>query len=176
MTGVPGTPWYSNLYFNNVDTSTEAQEAADAVRSFWAALATSLSPGIIFTVEANAVTIDPVSGQPTGNYVTDTDPVTSSGGADPLPWATQALVRLRTPGYVNGRNLQGKLYVPGFTEASSSSGRPVPGINGLINTAAEQIIEAGPEWVVWSRKNGVTAPISSTEVWSEWAVLRSRRD
>lgn len=178
FTGVAGTPWYSNLYIDGDGEQSEA--AVEAVGEFWDAVGTVIVSQVQWEVEGEVAQIDTVSGNITG--ITSVDSVESAGvaGFDPLPFATQALLRLRTGEYVGGREVRGRLNIPGLLEANNAGGRPDSNLRNLINDAADQYLLGGDglngALVVWSRKNGTAPFVSSASCWTEWAVLRSRRD
>nr|CRY96194.1 hypothetical protein [uncultured prokaryote] len=176
-TGVGGSPWYSNLYFDGTG-SVDAQSCADNVADFWATFTLVWMPNLSVSVESFVAVVDPVSGDVTGGHTIDVpDPVTGSGSGGTLPTSTQALLSMNTPIYIAGRNLRGKLYVPGLTEGvNTNNGTPDPIYVQPMAEALEILADAGPDLVVWSRKNGITAPVSSVTASTKWAVLRSRRD
>lgn len=114
------------------------------------------------------VHVDPVVQQVTG---------TSSQGA--LPQASQGLVRWGTGEVVNGRRLNGKTYIAGLTNSAKTDGRVDGSVRTLLQNAANGLMDAlqpTMSMVTWSRKNGVIHLVNSASVWSEFAVLRSRRD
>lgn len=173
FTGVAGTPWYSNLYFG--DTSLPA-DAHAAVVDFWALIGPYIHTSVDWTVESEVTVLSILTGQPTSQ--TSVGAISGGGTASgqPLPWATQGLLRARTEAYANGRNVRGRIFIPGLTEDAQSQGRPEPAVGPLMVTAAEQLLLTDATWVVWSRKNQIQPEVTSVDFWQEWAVLRSRRD
>lgn len=176
-TGVAGTPWYTNLYFDG-SGSVDAQAAAENVHTFLSGAAFQFQNGIRIDVEAFVAVVDPVSGDVTGGFTVDPgDTIAGQLVDEVLPPATQSLTTFKTPVYVGGRNIQGKCFLGGYTEAGNSS----PGVfrdsyRASLVEAWNDLLATGPDLVVWSRKNGQFAPVSSVIVQSKWAVLRSRRD
>jgi hypothetical protein len=107
--------------------------------------------------------------------------VTSSQAAgtaagDLIPFATQGLLRLFTPTIVNGRLLQGRIFLPGSVE-SDSNGGPTGTYMSDYNAAGNALAgDASTSWIVWSRTHAAFSAISEASTWNKWAVLRSRRD
>jgi len=177
MTGVAGTPWYSNLYFNGT-LSTDAQAAVQAVYAMWVEYSNYMSPRITINVEEFVASLSPATGQPTGGFTT-TQPAAVSGSAsgDLLPPATQALGTFLTGAYAGGRAIKGKIFLPGLTESSSDQlGQVATGVRSGLVSALNNLITAAPEFVVYSKKNGQAYAVGSATVAQDFAVLRSRRD
>lgn len=177
-TNVQGAPYYTNLYFGG-DTEGEADAAVAAIDGFLADLDPSLVNGMVATVDSEVELVDPASGNVTGVYGTAGATETFVAGGDPLPYSTQMLIRWRTGQYVNGREVRGRTFIPGWTESSSTNGKPLPGTVSTMATIAASFLTAASGaggLVIYSPTHGLDASVTSTSVWSEWAVLRSRRD
>jgi hypothetical protein len=176
-TGVSGSPWYSNFYFAG-SGSTDAQAAADAVYALFFGLRNALANDIVISIDPFAPTIDPATGDITGGFTVD--PGDAIGGAatdDMLPTQTQALVTLRTGQYVGGREIRGKWFLGGLTEVNNvQTGLVSSSLISAVTDLWETLLATGPDLLVWSRKNGVTAPVQSATMTGVWSVLRSRRD
>lgn len=177
FTGVAGSPFYSNLFFAGT-LSTEAQDAVDGVRAMWARYEIIFRTPMQISVEEFVPSIDPATGNVTGGFVTDPDePLQCTNTGEALPPATQAVANLLTNTYIGGRRLRGKCFLPGWTVGSNTA-------TGLMESDARQyvqdgfndLIASGPDLLVWSRKNGQTAPVAAVTVPSQWGILRSRRD
>nr|CRY97797.1 hypothetical protein [uncultured prokaryote] len=177
FTGVAGSPYYTNMYFDAADVAA-AQDAHDLVLQFWDDIAGMRRSLLSGTVEGVVPVINPATGDITGSYGLVEKNVSAGGDStDPLPPATQALLTLATGVYVGGRQLQGRTFLPGFGENANAA----PGVLrseyvATINAAAYDLLNTGPDWVVWSRKNGAFEPIQSALVSPKWSVLRSRKD
>lgn len=177
FTGVPGTPWYSNILFDN-DVAAE-QAAHDAVATFWDDMSALMTSRVSYEVEGDVTIIDSSTGQPVG--VVTVSPASGIGGltTDPLPYQTQALVRLNTGEWVGGRQIVGHMYIPGLTEtANNVAGVLQDTTAASIQASAETMTtEPGnPTQVVFSRKNLAAYHVQTWQVPQTWAVLRSRRD
>lgn len=178
FTGMAGAPYYSTHYFGG-DTSGEASAAVTAVDGLWDGLSSELSSQLDVAINTDVEVVDPVTGLTTGIFPTAGGGTAFTGSGDPLPPATQLLIRWRTGQYVSGREIRGRTFVPGFLEAASSSGRPDTAMVGNINTLAASFLTASAgagALVVYSPTRGQAADVTAASVWTEWAVLRSRRD
>lgn len=89
--------------------------------------------------------------------------------------ATQFLVQWGTSVVVGGRRLRGRSYLPGVPAASISQGNVHVAAIGDIEGAAEDAMGTEADLVVWSRKNGIVAPVTRVTCWNEFAVQRRRR-
>jgi len=62
-------------------------------------------------------------------------------------------------------------------EANSVSGQPSSTmITGVENAATALATSPNAQLVIYSRTNNAYAPVSSSSMWAQFAVLRSRRD
>lgn len=191
FTGVPGTPWYSNLYFLDDGGSPIASDAVEWVDAFWSAIAPFMLSTISFAIEPLVPTYDETTGALTRQTGTSGGGGTGTDSTTALPWATQGLIRLRTAGLVNNRAVHGRIFVPGAPENQSENGVPVVGYrNGLLAAVAGLIDDSVNTLAVWARPfagdSGATPPkparpgsqysVLTADVWDKWAVMRSRRD
>jgi len=181
FTGVPGTPWLSTMYFN--DTGGTAQQAANAAGGYWGAIDALMGSQVDWATEADVSVINAVTGTLEG--VESTTPLTGLGAlaTELIGFATQALCRWRTGTVVNGRNLRGRTFIPGLTTTSADDGQLISGHRVAIAAAAAALIaDANSELVIWHRPNpdtgslGLAAPVVTGTAWTEFAVMRSRRD
>jgi len=181
FSGVQGAPWLNTLYFQ--DSGGTAQQAATAAGAFWNSVDTYIYGGITWTTEADVVSITASSGALAG--VTATTPVTGTGGggSDPLPYATQGLVRWRTGVVVGTRELRGKTFIPGLTETGVTAALVTAAVVTAVNTAAATLIsDPNSILVAWHRPSapgaldGVSWNVATGQMAPGFAVLRSRRD
>lgn len=173
--GVQGSPWLNTLYFD--DGGGTAQQAATAAGAFWEACDNMMKTDVAWATEADVALIDEATGQTTG--ITTTTPVTGVGddSGNILPFATQGLARLRTGVFYNGREVRGRIFIPGTTETYQNSGRPDAAFTGTVDAAITALVgSANAQLVVWSRTQQLSAVVSGGSCWSQFAVLRSRRD
>lgn len=173
MTGTPGSPWVSQQWIDQGVTP-DANDAADAVRLFWNAVSGQIASGVTIQVQPEAPLFT-TPDTPTSVESTLSAPVTTLGGANPLPPATQGLIRLRTGTFNGTRRVLGKIYVPYMSEEACVAGGQMDStIAGILDSAATALMGSG--LVVASRALNLFAPVTSTDVWNQFAVLRSRRD
>jgi len=172
----PGLPYLSTLYFGS-SLYTE-QDAVDGVRAFFDAAKGLYTTHLTVTVENEVALIDDVDGSLVG--VTTVDPpgsVTGENSGDPIPVASQGLVRFGTSTVAGGRVLKGHLYLPGATEDLNTSGAPTSSyVSVLAGFASDLVDDVGSELRCWSRTHGVSGLVTGATVAPYWAVLRSRRD
>jgi hypothetical protein len=187
--GVPGTPYFTDLYFDAA--SGTAVTAAAAVDTFWSAIDGALDSNISWTRQPDIATIDEVNGQLTG-----LETVASTSGAGTIagetsPTVLQGLIRWRTEVAFDGRLLQGRTNVPGLPEGALDDGflHSVQQSN-FESSAAALIADVNVALVVWHRpvfsdpptdpptvvRNGAFAHVVVAVVGNQFAVLRSRRD
>lgn len=185
MTGVAGSPWYTNMYFGGADAQSDVDAATDRVRAFWQSIGGYISTGVNIDVQSDVALINEGTGVVFDLKTHVTAPVASSGATERLPTSNQALVRLGTSGIVAGRRVRGRIFLPGFNEGVSVNGQVQASDRALIDNAAKALAgitpSATPPMVVWSRpvdggRAGSFYPVTSCTTWSQWAVLRSRRD
>jgi len=178
LTGVPGGPYYSVQHYGG-DTSGEAQPAADSSRDFWFQLQNFLDSRMSLSPLSEVEQVDPATGLITAVHTVSTLGFTFAGAGEALPTVTQALLRLRTGDYVNGREVRGRKFIPGVLESSTTAGRPSVALLNAINGAWDASIpeaEAAGEHVVYSETHHEAHFVTSRSTWTEFAILRSRRD
>lgn len=176
--GVAGAPYYSNHYFTDDATLSTAQDAIDAVDTFWTALSGNLTNAMTWNVEGTVARIDDVTGALNGQWAGVANAGVGGSAGEIIPRVAQGLVRWLTPNVVGGRMLRGRTFIPGVLESINTvSGVPTAAFVTLLATAGNALIaDAGNELRVWSRTHGVSHPATAALGWTEWASLRSRRD
>lgn len=171
--GVPGTPWYSNMFFDT-DVAVSAQDAMDAVVAFWNTVDASMVSTVSWFTESEV----PLFTNP--GTIAGWETATSGSGNGvktaglALPWQTQALVRWQTGAVFNNRRVLGHTYIPGLSEDDNAGGLPTATLLNTVDAAAEAVVEAG--LVIGSRVANVFYPTTGSQLSSQWSVLRSRRD
>ena len=174
-TGVTGSPYITNHFFEAGPGN--EQVVVDRVRDFWDATKGMQVTGLSTTVQGLVDEIDPATGAIVAAHPVTSRVVNANGGPAPAAWATQGLIRWRTGYYLGGRQVQGKTFVPGMLAAQIVGGRPSSNILTAFTNAANALVGTGaPPLVIWSRKHGVNVEVQNGSPWTEFAVLRSRRD
>jgi len=175
--GVAGAPYLSTMYFMTGDTLPDAQAANTAVGTFWSTIDAQLLTSLSWSTDPE-VSVLTTAGVLTGSHAVT--PVTGTGNiaGSLTPPATQGLVRWATPIYVAGRRVRGRTFIPAIPQSLlSSSGGPALALSTAVNNAAAALIaDANANLGIWSRKNGGIHAVTTGGMWSQFAVLRSRRD
>jgi len=178
FTGVPGTPWYSNLYFDDVAGSPDPH--IDLVRDFWTAFQAVMKSNTTATIEGDCAQIEDSTGAVVGIRSGTALTVVGASASAPLPPANQCVLHEFTSLFVGGRQLRGKTFVPGIIATQSDAlGAPLAGLKTIALGAGNALITASNpigNWKVWSKKNGVSSDVTAVSTPSKFGVLRSRRD
>lgn len=173
---IGGGPYLSTMYFTGDDDQSGADAAVAAVGTFWGAV------DALMDTEVSWATVPEVAVLDNSGVLQDvlaTTPQSGTGAvtASSLPLASQALIRWITGGFVAGRRLRGRTFVPGLTTNALSNGRLASGTQTTLDAAAEALIaDVNTTLAVWSKTNSLTFPVEQASVWNELATLRSRRD
>lgn len=175
FTGVAGSPYYSTFHFSAGFGSASA--AVAAAGGFWGVVDASLYNELTWDIPGEVEVIN----DETGNIIAVENATPQNGtgalSAQPLPPATQGLLRWRTGSFVGGREIRGKTFVPGLTISAAADGQPTPTIITALENAATALVGSpSAQLVVYSRTNGTSAPVTASSAWGQFAVLRSRRD
>lgn len=178
MTGVAGAPYYNNLFFNDTgDPPTTA--LITEVKEFWASLADYSSLAMQGVVEAQMVEIDPATGDIVSAVSGTAGTFTGGRSGATIPPSSQGLLQVTTGTYEGGRQVRGRVFIPSLS-VEAGTAVPATGVRTAWETAGDALIgdalSAGFEWVIWSRKNGIQRTVTNTSAWTQYAVLRSRRD
>lgn len=171
----------TQFYF--IATAASNQDIVDLVDAFWDTLVDVIAVGNSVTVDNVVTLITDTDGSLTGaESVTTAGPHDGTATGDVLPPATQALIRWFTGLVANNRLVRGHTFIPAMTEPNSdASGRPSTALLGELMAAGEAMaLGPDPQQVIWHRPNGASPGASANVIavgaWSEWAVLRGRRD
>lgn len=178
-TGLQGMPGYTTLHYDGPDDQAGADFAAALTEEIWAGLDAQVWSGVTSLVLPNVEAIDPVSGSTIGSFGVTTTPNAHAASGDPQPVATQGLVQLRTGTYVSGREIRGRVFIPGSIDNADLGGAPNPAytsaLAAVFNAAIADGLAGGTPLVVWSPTRGQAANVTTATAWNQWAVLRSRR-
>lgn len=173
--GIGGGRWVSNLHF--LESAGSAAQAHAAVVAFYTALKVRMSSTVQMTVEGDVALIDTASGLITGVTAVPAVNLVGASGGSPAALATQGLIRFTTGAYIGGRQIRGRLFVWGITQADESNGGVNPAAVLAWEAAGNTLLsDANADLVVYSKKNGTQATAVAVSAWSSFAVLRSRRD
>lgn len=148
---------------------------AASVNAFYSSLHAGISTKVSFDGEPVIETIDEVTGQPVALGSVDPWHVDGTNPGDPLPDACQLLLHLRTGVFVNGRELRGRINIPGLTEDNNDQGRLSTASVANYANLGSALIAQDPKICVWSKKHGRHEEVKTVGCWAEWAILRTRR-
>ena len=107
-----------------------------------------------------------------------------------LPYANQALIRLFSDQVINGRQVRGRIFVPGITRNNLAEGLLNSAAISAFDTAAAALIaDADSQFQIWARpvdaehatenspeRAGVGCDVLTASTSNQFAVLRRRRD
>jgi hypothetical protein len=175
--GVAGAPYYTTLRaFHGNDLTAEA--FSDAWDTALTARAVDFPSFMSVVIQPELRLIDSVTGDLIGTEVTTGNTFAGSSSGDPLPRASQALIKWSTSQIVAGRRLRGRTFLPTVIESFNTSAGKVDAslISAWATVLSSFITACQGELCVWSRTHGTVASVTAGVLWDEWAVLRSRRD
>lgn len=173
----PGGAGLSTFYFTEAGGSS-GDDAAAAVEDFVNGIRGNVANDWTATLSGVQAVIDDATGTLVGTTgIGGGFTISGDNSNEKSPLATQGLIQWGTGSVVSGRILRGRTFVPGVTDAVNDEGKPTSGYISALNTAAAALIaDASSVFRVWSRAHGTSAPVTSGGTWSQFAVLRSRRD
>ena len=172
-----GSGFVSVLYFDSATANTVAR---NDVGDWLGTTDTLLSNATHWSVRPDTRLLDDATGTLVGAGTDGTIySGTGNGASGSVPDAAQVLIRWSTNTIINGRFLKGRTYIPGCGADLMSNGNvSSAGLTGF-NTEANDFITASPTFGVWHRpvsgSGGQFVAADGASVWSEFAVLRGRR-
>lgn len=170
-----GTPWLSTMAFGG-SSADDAQDAAEAVRAFWDSLKNYISDTVSCNDTGLVDVVNEATGEKTGEWTVDVPAVLCNDSAQALPWATQGLISWRTGVFYSGRQVLGRTFIPGPTEASNEGGHMTSTYSGVLLSSAGTLAAATIPFHVYSRTHHALCEVKAWRVPQPWSVLRSRRD
>lgn len=172
--GIGSGSGLTTMYFIKSGALT-AQNAANAVTTFWSNVRGLQSTLVTEQVLQSVDEIDSTSGQVTGSNIVTSTPQTGTLSDNALPWATQLQVRWTTGFYIGGRQLIGKTYIPGLTEATANATWLAGTLSAVLGNCSTLIADPNSELAVFSPTYGLGQIVTGVFANSTPAVLRSRR-
>lgn len=173
--GLGGAPGLSTFYFAG-SNQTDATNCSVAVDTLLLALEAYQDTELQYKVDPTCVAMDESTGAIIGAFGISGTTGAGNVVGESIPFACQALAQLRTGVYVNGREIRGRIFIPGLTESNVTNGTLATATkNGIDAAFGVLVADADADFVVWSRKNGQDSPVIAVTVWEQLAVLRSRR-
>ena len=176
-TGTAGSPYFTQNYFLGAGDAAHASSAIGALWTFLGAIAAYIDDNLVETISGDVEVIDVASGQITSVVSVAGAVQGGTGAGDALPTLVQGLLRFNTPTYINGRQLKGRMYLPGMLESQNTVvGLPAAGMTGTVNTALATYIASAADPAVFSDTHHYAVSISSATMAPKWSYLRTRRD
>lgn len=173
-------------------TTSDAQDAVNAMRTFWDAIKGNMPNEVTFTVSPVVDYYLTSSAELAGSVAAPVPPVAVAGtGTTSYSMAAGLKLNWNTTTIRNGRRVRGSTFlVPTTSSAFSQTGTADTTVRTSISSAAATFLNSlsatGLKGVVWSRpleedepngpRDGATADITSVEVSEKTAILRGRRD
>lgn len=175
--GLTGLPGVSVFY-----TLDSGAGASALLRTYFNAIADQFPIGLSISFPSSGELINEVDGEVTGTW-TDV-PVTSVTGSGGLNYAAGVgtYTRWLTNGIVDGRRVQGRTFLcPLASTGYDSSGTLATATVTDLQTAAQVLVDAVPDLLIWSRGSetdptGQAFPVLATAQPDKVSWLRSRRD
>lgn len=170
-------------------TTTQAQNAVNAVRTWWDAAKAYIPDEVQLTVSPVVDIYNEIDGQLVASVSAPTPPVSVQGigtGAFSMPVGIK--MNLNTGVIRNGRRVRGSIFiVPGHGSAFTNTGVVAAATRAALNTAAATMLSSlsssGLELSVYSRplvlptpRVGAISKVSAIETNEKAAILRGRRD
>lgn len=191
--GTSGGPGVTQLFIREGAgafwTATQAQNAVNAVRTFWNAVAATLPDDVVLTVQPVVDIYNEIDGQLQASVTAATPPASVAGTSTGVfAMASGMKVNLNTNVIRFGRRVRGSFFiVPAASTVYTTGGAVASTVRTSVNTAAATMVSSlsssGLELVVYSRPQtvptarvGATSLVATVETNEKAAVLRGRRD
>jgi hypothetical protein len=177
-TGMTGAPYYTTLHFGG-STLGEAGTAVTTVMAWLNLVDSSISNQLTANIQDDVYQVDVATGLVINSFPVVSAAVPMANVAEPLPHYTQVLHRLRTGVYVAGRELRGRLFLPGIVEADSINGIPAAPLLTYLASSWNSTFGAmasSNTVQVYSPTHHQAENVQNMSLWSQFALLRSRRD
>jgi len=177
LTGVSVAGGGMNVLHFEGSGAGNAESCRTAAVNFWNAIGVLGNATNSAATQGDVEEVDPTSGNITDVFPGATVVKVFQNSGEVLPQSLQALVRVRTGIYVGGREVRGRIFIPGLSEAQSATGNVLDSTRTAIQTACNALIGSAPTRLgVYSRTHHVFHPAANITVWDKFAVLRGRRD
>lgn len=170
---------FSVFHFQDVVSTTEAQNTANAIRTFFNGVAGILPDDVVITFDPEVVVLDLAGALVTVFPVTPPASVTG-GSTSTFNRAAGVRIDWNTGHIVAGRRLKGRTYlVPVASTTFDTVGIVTSAASTAILAAANALITATSSikpLTIWSRTHGIMWAVDSAAVPGKGAILTGRRD
>lgn len=186
VTGVAGSPCYTNLYFGPGATAPEAQSA---VIDFWSDYTPISAGGADFNIEGTILRVESTTGEIQGAEVLDDEHLGSEFTLEIGPPGTQGLIAWKTGSYLNGRSVGGRTFIPAVAETQNNLGAPNSTFQTVLASMVQTLLlsPAGQYFGIYSRpvytrigvpvlqRPGAFSVVATGSPLNQWSSLRTRR-
>ena len=187
--GLDGSPYFTVLNFD-AGAGGSAQDAIDTAAEFWSAMASRIVNDCTMAVSANVQVVNAATGQIVREDSAIGTNVSGTNAVAPEWTAKQGLISFSTGVFQNGRQIKGRVFVPGVP---GETGELVPiqqYIDQLNNAGNGLLIDGAANatpFVIVSRprkadpvkgtaaRAGRAVTATGADGRNFWAILRSRR-
>lgn len=192
--GFNGAPGYTNLFFRDfgvggVDggdpTAEAAQSAVERVRDFWDGIKVVFPNEVRLQIQSDVDLLEDTNGQLQDSFGVDGGAPITGTNATNFSGPVGAVINWKTAGIREGRRIRGRTFLVPLAHNCFGEGGSVNAQDAgfLANAAATLAAPGGtPDLGIWARptakgaSDGKWAPVTSSNVPTLAAVLRSRRD
>lgn len=169
--GLPTGPGVSTFY--SLDSS---DVITPQLRTFFAALATSLPGAISLTFPATGNIIESDTGNVSGTWAASAPSTVTCSGGSVYAAAAGGVVNWHSGIYAGGREIKGKTFlVPLAPVCFDGSGQVAAATRTAIQNAAATLLSSSPSMRLFSRRTNTIASVASGSVSPTVAVLNSRK-
>jgi len=182
-TGLGAGEGYTRFHFSGTG-SVFATAASVKVATFLDDIAENLHVNTEATVSSEVLDINAATGEVDDVHIVTPANVPGLAAGNPVSNSDQALIRLRTGSFRGARRILGRINIPGISDNLTVGGELQPLLRTRLKAAADTLMggSGDPSWGVYSPprseplfQGGILADVLETEIWNEFAVLRSRR-
>lgn len=173
-----GTGFRSVTYW---DQNVPIGDQRAALSTFLGGLDLYIDSNCTWLIETTGRVQNDETGTLTGMW-TDNTVATGVGAAvgDCVPDAAQMLLRWNASAIVNGRFLRGRTFIPGWSNTFVTDGNVNVATRTAVQTLINTFIAANVGFGVWHRPvasaGGLLSDVASGSSWTDFAVLRRRRN
>jgi hypothetical protein len=175
----------NRLYFESGGGT--AQQALTAAGTFWNAVRPVMSDSVTWTTDPVVDTLNIITGNIEAQTTGTGSSFAGTTSAALQPLATQGILQIRTGQFVDGREVRGRIFIPGVTSTAVSGGAPTAAYKTALTTPGNTLIADGVSaFGIYHRpvydadhnlvRNGSFHLATVCTSPSIFAVLRSRRD
>lgn len=172
--GFPGAPGY-NTFVTGADSTGSATTWYGFLVDLWTALRPVLANGTFAECDGIIEEFDPVTGQTLSLVQATPFSLQGTGAATKAVGGTCILLQWRTGQFRNGREVRGRSFISGIEDNADANGQ-FSGAKRTAVLAAVAAYASTDTGAIYSPTAGSVFQIASGGVWTNYALVRSRRD